>query len=126
MLQSPGQDTTSKLISAMVNVTNRTQGMFTVTNTMVNSTLVQLLTKKENKNTKEAPNQVVLKFQHTIKLHGFDNFKYKVLQTTKYSNICEMWELVSTESDDEETPGESDNRSWCTAVRRHCTDWYEI
>jgi len=24
-----------------------------------------------------------------------------------------MWELVSTESDDEETPEESDNRSWC-------------
>ena len=43
MLQSPEQEKTRKLISVMVNVTDRIPGMFTVTNTMVNSTLVQLL-----------------------------------------------------------------------------------
>ena len=39
-----------------------------------------------------AQNQVVLNF----KKHGFDNFKYKVLQTIKYSSIRELWELEDT------------------------------
>ena len=82
----------------MVNVTNRIQGMFTVTNTMVNSTLVQLLIfKKQRKQEhKDGTKSGSTKFQHAIKLHGFDNFKYKVLQTIQYSNICELWELEDT------------------------------
>ena len=80
----------------MVNVTNRIQGMFTVTNTMVNSTLVQLLIKKRKQEHKYGTKSGSTKFQHAIKLHGFDNFKYKVLQTIQYSNICELWELEDT------------------------------
>ena len=71
--------------------------MFTVTNTMVNSTLVQLLIKKKRKQDhKDGTKSGSTKFQHAIKLHGFDNFKYKVLQTIQYSNICELWELEDT------------------------------
>ena len=33
------------------------------------------------------------KFQNAIKLYEINNFKYKVLQTIKYSKILEMWEL---------------------------------
>ena len=33
------------------------------------------------------------KIQKAIKAHGFDNFKYKVLETIKYSSIREVWEI---------------------------------
>ena len=33
------------------------------------------------------------KFKKAVNLYGFDNFNYKVLQTIKYSNIRELWEL---------------------------------
>ena len=33
------------------------------------------------------------KFQKAIKEYGFNNFKYKVEETIKYSNIRELWRL---------------------------------
>ena len=42
----------------------------------------------------------IYSYEHTgmyqIKLHGFDSFKYKVVETIKYSNIRELWELEDT------------------------------
>ena len=52
--------------------------------------------KKENKDTKTAQNQVVLNFNTQSNYMDFDNFKYMVLQTIQYSNICELWELEDT------------------------------
>lgn len=53
------------------------------------------LTKRKQEH-KDGTKSGSTKFQNAIKLHGFDNFKYKVLQTIKYSNICELWELEDT------------------------------
>ena len=53
------------------------------------------LTKRKQEH-KDGTKSGCTKFQKAIKVHGFDNFKYKVLQTIKYSSIRELWELEDT------------------------------
>ena len=53
------------------------------------------LTKRKQEH-KDGTKSGSTKFQKAIKLYGFDNFKYKVLQTIKYSNISELLELEDT------------------------------
>ena len=46
--------------------------------------------KQEHRTSTKAGNT---KFKRAVKLYGFDNFNYEVLETIKYSNINELWEL---------------------------------
>ena len=46
--------------------------------------------KQEHRDGKKAGDT---KFQKAIRIHGFDSFKYRVVETIKYSNIRELWQL---------------------------------
>ena len=53
------------------------------------------LTKRKQEH-KDGTKSGSTKFQKAVKVYEFDNFKYKVLQTIKYSSIRELWELEDT------------------------------
>ena len=59
----------------------------------IGSTKDLIKRKQEHKTGTKAGNT---KFKKAIGLYGFDSFNYKVLETIKYSNIRELWDLEDT------------------------------
>ena len=82
MLQSPGQETTSKLISVMANVAKPYTGHLCSYEyngpLYIGSTVILTKIKQEHK---DGTTSSSTKFQNAITLHGFENLKYKCLQS---------------------------------------------